>query len=151
MSPRVLIMGDINIYVSVDADQLQRQEFKAIISIDNDLKNLENISALNNKFTRFQVIDRPSIIDHILTNLIMAMNQVMTEIVPTKVIQTTKEYLPYVSEEVKEFIDDTNIQLTKAITTKDSNEWRLHKTCKTRNKKSLNSVKRPTLKSSCLA
>ena len=59
--------------------------------------------------------------------LIEGLNEVINTIAPTRIIQSKKDYILYVVNKVKQFIDNSQIQLTKAIATNNSEEWKLYK------------------------
>ena len=80
--------------------------------------------------------------ENIWSTFIMELNRIINHLAPTKIVQCHKNFLPYVSEEVVEHIDETNKQLSKAIQTKDTNEWRLYKTMKNQVSKIIEKMKR---------
>ena len=201
ISPRLVVCGDINIDLSENRDQLDRPELKVLYPLYQDFRDEEDFTVMNKELTRFQIHQKPSLIDHVLTNspelidnietkpgiisdhkivtclvhseelvenpryrfktdwwkieeenatamvlenqklmetltrtstekiwtlMIEGMNEVINGIAPTKVVQCKADYIPYINKEVLEHIEETNEQLTKAIETKKTDEWRLY-------------------------
>ena len=58
------------------------------------------------------------------SDLITGFNQAINSIAPTKVVQCKKNHEPYINQEVLDFIEETNQQLTTAIRISDLGEWR---------------------------
>ena len=55
------------------------------------------------------------------------MNLIIDEMAPTKIVQCKKDYAPYIGEQVMSYINDTKKQLSRAITMKNTGEWRIYK------------------------
>ena len=63
----------------------------------------------------------------IWNNLIEELNTIINKIAPTRIIQIKKNSMPYFNKELDENIKECDEQLTKAITTKELEEWRLYR------------------------
>ena len=70
--------------------------------------------------------------------LITGFNQAINSVAPTRVIQCKYDNEPYINQEVLDFIEETNRQLSRTITTLDIGEWRQYKMTQTKVEKTLN-------------
>ena len=63
--------------------------------------------------------------EKVWNQLIEGMNNVINSISAKRRVQCNKTYQLYITNDVRENIEEMNSQLEKAIETKDINEWRL--------------------------
>ena len=62
---------------------------------------------------------------NIIANLIQVeLNAIINFLAPSKIIQATKNYIPYYNDEIKSKIEVKKILLSKAIVSKCADDWR---------------------------
>ena len=73
---------------------------------------------------------------------IREMNKIVNTLAVTKVVQCTKNHIPYINEDVRAQMNETNKQLEVAITSGDIEEWRLYRVCRNATLKLIEITKR---------
>merc|ERR1712081_71004 len=80
--------------------------------------------------------------DYIDNILIEEYNRIINTLAPKKVIQVTKENLPYFTKEIPELKQEADAELTKAIKCKKPEDWRNQQRLKTKLEQEIEKSKR---------
>ena len=80
----------------------------------------------------------PNYISDVIIN---GLNFIIEALAPLKFMQLKKDYVPYIDRDTRLEIDKNNEQLTRAIRTNDTSDWRLFTRVRDKNKKIVVSLK----------
>ena len=130
------------VYSKIKKD-LQELKENAKFMYKTNWKNLnpENVNEMIQNNTKLMGILTKQNPEVIWPNLIMGLNEIINTLAPTTIIQCKANHIPYINDEVKEYIKDSETQLTKAIVSKSCDEWRAYKSMRNGIKKIVEKAK----------
>ena len=79
ISKHIILMGDINIDMSEDVDQALISRTTQTLPIYQEIMEENGLIILNKDKTRYAKNEKPSLIDHITTNMVNQIDNISTE------------------------------------------------------------------------
>ena len=104
--------------IIVDKPQFRMTRNWSGLSRENLVHMIENDPIINSIFSLTSV-------DKVWNILLTQLNSYINKLAPTKVIQLKKNYVPYMTSEIKDHIEQSNQALSEAIRKNEPEEWML--------------------------
>ena len=79
LTSTMLVIGDLNLDISVNKDTLGRDDVKKLMPIYQDFISENSLAIINRDFERYQSNQLHSLLDHLLTNVPIKFDNVITK------------------------------------------------------------------------